>query len=349
MNIAVVFAITENTGVKESYRRTFSLFGPILWVEVLILMVTAGGTVLFLIPGLIAYVWFIFSRYILIQEGKRGLAVLEQGREYVRGYWWSILIRFLLLYAPVVLLDILVLHFWGRTANLIFAYTLDLFILPLTVVYFSVLYTNLTRLKPNLVAKPKSLDTFLKVCGIVFGAVILLVVAFSLVPTVPPPAWREYVSSDGSFQVFFPAVPQIEPITIMLDDGATTTQEEYFASNSDAPSYFVGTNLFPYPISIADRKAVLTSTVTWLAQNITHDVTGVVTTSTFSSYQNGIAVDFAITLSDGTYAKGKAILIGSNFYQLFDLYDQRDYSPGDYERFINSFQINSLSPTPTTE
>lgn len=115
--VAILQAIKDRGGsmsMLESYKRSWPLILPIIWLSILTVFVTAGGYLLFIIPGIILAVWFSFAPFVLIVENTRGFSALSKSREYVRGYWWAVFGR------------IIVLWIVGMVISILFSIALDL-------------------------------------------------------------------------------------------------------------------------------------------------------------------------------------------------------------------------------
>ena len=168
---AVVFSISKGTGVFDSFRQGIRLFFPLLWVGILLEFVAMGGVIMFIIPALMMMIWFSLSIFTLVIENKRGLNALLQSHEYVRGYWWAIFGRLLLVYAiifvPIFVLQLLVSLALGKTAGTIAYFLLTILLTPFSLAYCYKIYKSLTTLKPTLATTtPTSGRGFLIASGI---------------------------------------------------------------------------------------------------------------------------------------------------------------------------------------
>ena len=94
---AVLTVLTDPkiTDVGTAYSKGAKKIVSLWWVSILSFLITSGGFLLFVIPGVMFSVWFVFSQYVLFNEGKRGVTALLQSREYVRGYFWQVTLRIL--------------------------------------------------------------------------------------------------------------------------------------------------------------------------------------------------------------------------------------------------------------
>ena len=60
-------------------------------------LIIGGGSLLFIVPGILFTVWFSFCYYILAEEGSSGIASIEKSYRLVRGRGWAVFRRLLLL------------------------------------------------------------------------------------------------------------------------------------------------------------------------------------------------------------------------------------------------------------
>ena len=184
--IALMISVIEGTDFKESYRRSTKVFWPLIWVSILIGVVTLGGIVMLIVPGIMMGIWFVFSRYLVIAENRRGMDALTQSREYARGYWWAIFGRMLLMgivvaVASAIVSGILTGIFGAILAPVVSA-LIWVFVVPFGVVYPYIIYKNLAALKPELATKQSDASRgFFKASGIVgiVGLILIPIVFFA--------------------------------------------------------------------------------------------------------------------------------------------------------------------------
>lgn len=83
-----------------------------LWLGLLTTLVTMGGFLLLVIPGIIVSVYLYLAQYVFVAEGKTGMAAVLRSRELVRGYWLAVFSRLLLigimLFGSMLLLGVLI-------------------------------------------------------------------------------------------------------------------------------------------------------------------------------------------------------------------------------------------------
>ncbi len=183
-SVALVFAVAKGTGVTESYRGGIAIFWSVVWIGLLIYFAVMGGMVMLVIPGIMLAVWFLFSNYILVIEGKRGLGAMSQSREYTRGYWWSIFGRYLLLAILAVVivfaLYLPALFIFGKVVGAIVYFVLLLFVMSFSLVYLYELYLNLAALKPELAASQSRSGRGFFITSAVIGLISPFVIAIAM-------------------------------------------------------------------------------------------------------------------------------------------------------------------------
>lgn len=83
-------------GILGSFKRGIGFVKPVLWISGLINIVTLGGMVLLLIPGIIMWIRVSLANYALFIDERRGFSALALSWHYVRGHGKSVFWRYLL-------------------------------------------------------------------------------------------------------------------------------------------------------------------------------------------------------------------------------------------------------------
>lgn len=78
---------------KHLYNTTTHLIWPSIYTSLLVGLVVLGGSLLFIIPGVIFTVWYAFTNYAVIFDEKRGLSAMRASKSLVVGRWWNMLWR----------------------------------------------------------------------------------------------------------------------------------------------------------------------------------------------------------------------------------------------------------------
>lgn len=186
---ALLYAIKdnqENIGIVEAYRRGWHKILSYWWVVLLTGVITAGGFLLFFVPGIIFAIWFSLAPFVLIAEDVKGMNALLKSKEYVRGKWGSVFWRFIFIGFISALLFFIVslllgLIFGDQIGGSISSIVTALFITPLATTYSFLIYSNLKALKGETAFTPtgRQKTTFL-VVGIV-GFLIIPAMLLSIV------------------------------------------------------------------------------------------------------------------------------------------------------------------------
>jgi len=154
-----------------------------LWLSLLTVLVIMGAWTLLIIPGIIASIYLLFSQYIFIEKGTRGLEALQQSRQLVYGKFWAVLGRYLLFVLIIVgaiiplaiTFGVLSLAMSEVTLNLV-SEILGLFIgsfLGLLGIFFSLgLYQGLKNMPASTVAPTRWYQVYL---GVALAGFLLLV------------------------------------------------------------------------------------------------------------------------------------------------------------------------------
>ena len=123
--------------VSSYLLKSFDFLASYAWVSLLAGLAVAGGFILFLFPGILFLVWFIFSEFALVVDGKKGTTALSYSRSLVKGHWWSVFSRlFLVLFISALVSQI---PFFGSLINLFIT-------APFVTISLYLLYEDLKRL-----------------------------------------------------------------------------------------------------------------------------------------------------------------------------------------------------------
>jgi hypothetical protein len=145
--------------VANVYTKVFKHLVQYLLVALFVAIVTIGGYMLFVIPGIIAGIYIAFAMYTYYFEHKKGMDALILSAWYVKGFWWDILTRKIFL-AIIILVALLafVSVVGGIVLGLgfgfgVFTFLFDLFlfmvVLPFAMTFSYLLYKDVKSIKEN--------------------------------------------------------------------------------------------------------------------------------------------------------------------------------------------------------
>ncbi len=182
--------------IKEALTRSKDKIWPVIWVSIILGFIVCGASMLFLVPGLILAFYFLFAKLIVIVEDEPGMRALVKSREYLRGYFWPIVGRYLVIvlvsFAVYFILG-LASSFLGQTFSsalgaragtailLVLQALVNIVIFPLMMIPAYLLYANVKKVRGDVVVDPKSkqglIYLVISLAGWIFlGVVIALIV-----------------------------------------------------------------------------------------------------------------------------------------------------------------------------
>lgn len=140
--IALVKAIQHEgaVGTKQLLRESWPLVWRFFLLNLLVALTMIVGFILFVIPGIIFSVWFMFSIYILVVEGTSGTAAMRRSKFYARGKFWGLIGRALVVILIAMIPSILVSAFENETLAILLQLLSVFVISPVSAIYFFKLY-----------------------------------------------------------------------------------------------------------------------------------------------------------------------------------------------------------------
>ena len=157
--------------ISRGLRKVWSFAALLL----LTLLLIGGGSLLLVVPGLIFCGWFFFAQLILADENIGGLRALEKSRLLVRGNWWALGRRLLLLFLVALAISILSarLPLIGAPVHFIFS----LLLTPFSLIYCYLTYLDFKRGYRG-PAQPKTSRQWLPLTVAVLGWLLLPAIFF---------------------------------------------------------------------------------------------------------------------------------------------------------------------------
>lgn len=87
--ILIAKADNKKLNIQKLTRLAIPLMGAFLWLTLLSLMISFGGLLLFIVPGILLIVFFSFAPYVLINEKVSGLEALDRSVQYFKVLPWE--------------------------------------------------------------------------------------------------------------------------------------------------------------------------------------------------------------------------------------------------------------------
>jgi len=85
---SLIYSLKENTGIKDSFKRGLKMLLPYFWVLFLFNVIVAGAFLIFIIPGILFFIWFSLAIFVLIFEEKKGFDALFKSKHLVKGIFF---------------------------------------------------------------------------------------------------------------------------------------------------------------------------------------------------------------------------------------------------------------------
>lgn len=180
--LPVIYSVHHGTGVDASYKATIGWLWSYVWVAILQILAFVGASFMLIIPGIWMGIALALTSYAFVIEGRRGIDALRQSKDYIKGYWWAVLGRTLLLSLVYIVASIIVripiTIVAGPVAGAFVSALLVVFFVPFSAIYSYMIFQNLRTLKPALAeAQTKEGTGFIKTSAIVgIAAPILLII-----------------------------------------------------------------------------------------------------------------------------------------------------------------------------
>lgn len=143
--LSLLYAIKERDqkiGIKESLTKGWPKIISYLWISILVGFITIGGFLLLIIPGIIFAIWFSLAAFVFVSEDLKGMNALFRSKQLVKGYWWKVFWRFLVLNIIICLVSFIT-GFIPFVGNFIMLFTL-----PFSITFGFLIYENLRKLNP---------------------------------------------------------------------------------------------------------------------------------------------------------------------------------------------------------
>lgn len=141
--------------IDKLYKDSKNLFWPYIGLSLLTAILIILWTFLFIIPGIIYSVFYVFAIYVFFCEGKKGMDAIRRSKNLVSGHFWPVFGRILfLLLVTIIFVSIIALPLSPLPKESA-AYTIWNFIMqiiniivaPVYIIFFYKIYNDLVKMK----------------------------------------------------------------------------------------------------------------------------------------------------------------------------------------------------------
>jgi hypothetical protein len=105
-----LFSQKKEKNVWERYKTSITRLLPYVGMQIISILIIAIGYICFIIPGIIATTFLVFSGYIFVLENKKALDSIQQSYRYVKTCFWEIIWKLFLLFLLNITMLVLFAH-----------------------------------------------------------------------------------------------------------------------------------------------------------------------------------------------------------------------------------------------
>ena len=209
----------EKIGIKESFAKGWHKILSYWWVSILVGLITTGGFLLFIIPGIIFSIWFSLALYVLVSEELKGMNALFRSKQLIKGYWREVFWRFLAVGIIVAVIIGPITIVAGKFNIPFVTQIIGALMAPFTMTFGFLIYEGLKELKREVVFEPPKRKT--KIGFILIGVIGILLIPAILFSIV-------WVSLRGARE-------RVKDVSVMADMSMIrATAEFYYTENNDS-------------------------------------------------------------------------------------------------------------------
>jgi uncharacterized membrane protein len=88
--VLLASAQDKKIGLKQALKQGMPYIWRTLGVSVLMILATIGGLILFIIPGLIFFAWFLLSPYVVVNENLGVIESMKRSKQIIKGRVWEL-------------------------------------------------------------------------------------------------------------------------------------------------------------------------------------------------------------------------------------------------------------------
>lgn len=155
IGVYLLMKVESTEMVKSIFAKTQSLFWPYFVLSLLVGIIVMLWTLLFIFPGIIMGIFYMFSLYAFLFAGQRGKQAMKFSKQLVQGYWWAVFGRLCFLILIIIIFsallgtpnvyfekDTLPYDLWDGVMNVV-----TMYLTPIALLYFYTIFTQLAKIK----------------------------------------------------------------------------------------------------------------------------------------------------------------------------------------------------------
>ena len=155
IGVYLLMKLESTETIKSIFTKTQLLFWPYFILSLLVGIIVILWTLLFIVPGIIMGIFYMFSIYAFLFAGQRGKQAMKFSKQLVKGYWWAVFGRLCFLILIIIIFsallgipnayfekDTLSYDLWEGVINII-----TMYFTPIALLYFYAIFKQLAKIK----------------------------------------------------------------------------------------------------------------------------------------------------------------------------------------------------------
>ena len=180
------------SNVKVTLKKSLKLIIPSIGINIVMMVIVLGGYIAFIVPGIILAVQLMFALYVYVDENLGIMDSIRKSRILVRGRWWAIVGRSILLslavYALFIIAGIIsyiigVAVGGGELAQIILTSIVMFLYIPYTMCFMAELYLSLKESRGEITPEQKEKNEHYLHVWLIVGIVLIGQITCNLVKT----------------------------------------------------------------------------------------------------------------------------------------------------------------------
>jgi hypothetical protein len=95
----------KDLSVKKTFESAWKIYWVFLLLSIVLFLAYLLGFALLIVPGVLFVVWFVFSRFVMVEKGLGVKESLLKSKEMVKGIYWKVLWRLVIFGVFVVIIE----------------------------------------------------------------------------------------------------------------------------------------------------------------------------------------------------------------------------------------------------
>jgi len=155
IGVYLLMKVESTETVKSIFAKTQPLFWPYFGLSLLVGIIVMLWTLLFIVPGIIMGIFYMFSIYAFLFAEQRGKQAMKFSKQLVKGYWWAVFGRLCFLILIIIIFsallgtpnvyfekDTLPYDLWDGAMNIV-----TMYFMPIALLYFYAIFKQLAKIK----------------------------------------------------------------------------------------------------------------------------------------------------------------------------------------------------------